>query len=388
MREIMPSLSQVRRAMPASGIRQLKTESAEVQEAIHLEIGEPNFDTASHIREAGIRAIEEGYTHYTPGLGLPEVREACSESVNRRFGWSSDPTQIALTVGATNGIGTALLAVADPNQEVLIPDPGFPNYELMLTAQQSVPVRYRLDAANGFHLDFDELERKVSPRTSAILVNSPANPSGTVFTLDELTQLYEFACTHDLMIVSDEVYDELIFEGDHQPLRSLDNDSRVISAYSFSKTYAMTGWRIGFTVAAPEITDLFARIMQTNVTCASAVSQKAAEAALTGPQGMVTEMRDAYEDRRDAVCDLFDRQQVPYVYPHGAFYVLVDLASTGLEGTDLARKLLATTSVATAPGGTFGAQTSSMVRISLATEKASLLEGVGRIADFAKRRHD
>lgn len=385
MKKTMDSLSQVRQAMPASGIRQLKTESAEVSDAIHLEIGEPNFDTARHIRDAAIRAIDEGYTHYTPGLGLPEVREACSDSVNRRFGWSSDSSQIAMTVGATNGIGNAFLAVADPGQEVLIPDPGFPNYEQMLTAQNSTPVRYRLAAGNDFHLDFTELESKVSSRTSAILVNSPGNPSGTVLDSEELARLYDFARSHDLMIISDEVYDELVFEGEHHPLHSFDEDARVISAYSFSKTYAMTGWRVGFTVATPEITQLFAKIMQTNVTCVSAISQKAAEAALTGPQEMVSDMREAYADRRDAVCAVLDQHQVPYVYPRGAFYVLADLRATGLDGTNLARTLLESTKVATAPGATFGDQTASMVRISLASEKDTLLTGVERIADFAHR---
>lgn len=387
MKKTMDSLSQVRQAMPASGIRQLKTESAEVSDAIHLEIGEPNFDTARHIRDAAIRAIDEGYTHYTPGLGLPEVREACSDSVNRRFGWTSDSTQIAMTVGATNGIGNAFLAVADPGQEVLIPDPGFPNYEQMLAAQNSRPVRYKLEAANDFHLDFTELDSRVSSRTVAILVNSPGSPSGTVLDSEELARLYDFARRHDLMIISDEVYDELVFEGEHHPLGSFDEDGRVISAYSFSKTYAMTGWRIGFTVAAPQITELFAKIMQTNVSCASAISQKAAEAAFTGPQQVVSDMRQAYADRRDAVCALLDQHNVPYIYPHGAFYVLVDLQATGLDGTNLARTLLESTKVATAPGATFGEQTSSMVRVSLAKDKDTLLKGVERIADFA-HSHD
>ncbi len=368
--------------MRRSGIRMIMDLSAEVPDAIHLEVGQPDFDTPAHIVEAGCRAAKEGFTRYTPNAGLLSLREAIVEKLRERNGIEATVDQVVVTPGAVTAIATALLAIAEPGEEVLLPDPAWPNYEMMALSIGAVPVRYPLDPERGFLPDFEGMERAISERTKALMVNSPCNPTGAVFPEDVVRGLVEFTERHDLYLISDEVYEDIVFEGEHISPARFDRDGRVVSVFGFSKTYAMTGWRLGYAVASEAVARVVAKLQEPFVSCASAISQKAGEAALRGDQSCVAEMREAYRRRRDLAVGLFREYEVAVHEPKGAFYMLVDVASSGLDSYTFARRLLEEEKVAVAPGATFGPRGEGYVRISLATAEEQLLEGVRRLCRF------
>ncbi|MFM1652651.1 pyridoxal phosphate-dependent aminotransferase [Brevibacillus sp. B_LB10_24] len=378
----MKSLAQARSKLPRSGIREIMEHSAKLPDVIHLEVGEPNADTPEHVQQAAIEAIRSGYTHYTANAGFPSLRDAICSHLKRQYLLTAHPDQIVVTPGAVTAIAASLLALADAGDEVLIPDPGWPNYEQMVLSQESTPVRYTLHKETGFLPDMAELERLVTAKTKAIIINSPANPTGAMFPEQTLKELLAFAGRHDLYVISDEVYDGIVFEGKHCCPLSLDQEGRVISVFGFSKNYAMTGWRVGYAVAPLAVAPMIAKLLEPMVSCASSVSQKAAEAAINGPQDFVKEMSEVYKRRRDQVCELFQNAGIQAYSPAGAFYMLVDIAGTGMAGREFALALIEEERVAAAPGATFGASTEQMIRISLATEDSLLLEGVKRICRF------
>lgn len=354
--------------------------AAALPDVLHLEVGEPDFATPGHIVEAAVAAARAGFTHYTPNAGLPELRDAIASVVSPLHGRPVAREQVVVTSGSVCGLMTSLMALLEPGEEVLLPDPGWPNYEMMVVSLGAVPVRYRLAEETGYVPDPSALGALIGPKTKAILLNSPSNPTGAVFDEAVVRGLMELAAAHDLYIVSDEVYDQLIFEGHHVSPARCDRDGRVISIYSFSKTYAMTGWRVGYVVAPPAIAGVITKLQEPVVSCPSAVAQKAAEAAIAGPQTCVTEMRDAYRRRRDAVVAILDAAGVRATVPRGAFYVLVDVASVAHDTFSFARRLLQEERVAVAPGETFGAAGRGRVRISLAADQRVLEEGVRRLA--------
>ena len=378
----MKPLSRNPQGMRRSGIRMIMDLSAEVPDAIHLEVGQPDFDTPAHIVEAGCRAAKEGFTRYTPNAGLLSLREAIVEKLRERNGIEATVDQVVVTPGAVTAIATVLLAIAEPGEEVLLPDPAWPNYEMMALSIGAVPVRYPLDPERGFLPDFEGMERAVSERAKALMVNSPCNPTGAVFPEYVVRGLMEFAERHDLYLISDEVYEDIVFEGEHISPARFDRDGRVVSVFGFSKTYAMTGWRLGYAVASEVVARVVAKLQEPFVSCASAISQKAGEAALRGDQSCVAEMREAYRRRRDLAVGLFREHGVAVHEPKGAFYMLVDVASSGLDSYTFARRLLEEKKVAVAPGATFGPRGEGYVRISLATAEEQLLEGVRRLCRF------
>lgn len=381
----MKALAANRLSLPTSGIRDIMRASASIPGAIHLEVGEPSVTTPAHVREAAFRAMNEGYTHYTHNAGLPSLREAIIGWLGQAHGVDRDAHEVVVTPGAVTAIATTIMAIAEVGDEVLIPDPGWPNYEQMLINQETVPVRYALAPEHGFRPDLDELAHLVTNRTKAIIVNSPSNPTGAVLSTSDLVALLRFAERHDLYVVSDEVYDQIVFEGVHASMLAVGDTDRVISVFSFSKTYAMTGWRVGFCVAPPPIAGIVSKLQEPLVSCASSVSQKAAEAALLGPQDFVKQMRDTYRARRDGAVSLLRSSGLSFYRPSGAFYMLIDLRHVRMPAAELAMALLREMEVAVAPGATFGRSTMGMVRISLASDDTALLEGVGRIIDFAQR---
>lgn len=355
-------------------------------DAIHLEVGEPEFATPAHIVAAAERAARDGFTRYTANKGLPDVRASMAAKLRRRNGLDVTPDEIVVTCGAVNGIMAAFSALLDPGEAALIPDPAWPNYEMMVLARHAVPLRYSLAAVRGFQPDLEEIERlaATTPSLKAILVNSPSNPTGTVVPAAALEGILEIARRHDLYVISDDVYEDLVFDGPPVPvLGSMDRDGRVVSVFSVSKSYAMTGWRIGYVAARLEIADLIAKLQEAITSCAPSVSQKAAQAALDGDQGCVEEMRLAYLDRRDRAVDLLGRAGLMAARPSGAFYILADISSTGMSGMDFAKRLLVERGVAVAPGETFGPGGRGMVRISLAASRASLEEGLSRLVAAA-----
>jgi aspartate aminotransferase len=368
--------------MKRSGIREIMDLAWASPGVLHLEVGQPDFETPAHIVEAAVWAAANGYTRYTPNRGLVEVREAMVRKIGERNGFTVDVDQVVITTGAVNAIMQALMVVCDPGDAILLPDPAWPNYAMMATVIDAPVARYPLVPAEGFTPDLDALERvcRDTPNAKVIVVNTPGNPTGGVYDRAVLEAMLEIAARHDLFVVSDECYEDIVFDGRHTSLGALDTDGRVMSTFSVSKSYAMTGWRIGYAAASPNLAAMISKLQEAVTACATAVAQKAAEAAITGDQTCVAEMRDAYRIRRDRAVELLDAAGMLLSRPKGAFYIMADTSPTGMDGYDLCRRLITEHGVAVAPGETFGPAGAGMVRISLATSLPSLEEGIGRLA--------
>jgi aspartate aminotransferase len=355
-----------------------------VPDAIRLYVGDPDFGTPEHIIEATARAARDGFTRYTPSAGLPSLRELLVEKVRARNGIECSADQVIVTTGGAGALFTTFMTVLDPGDEVLLPDPAWTNYPPMLHTLGARWTGYPLDPACGFEPDLDALEGLVGPRTKAILVNSPGNPTGAVFRRGTLEALVAFAERHDLWLVSDECYDEMVFEGEHVSVATLGAPERTISIFSFSKSYAMTGWRLGYAVAPPALAAALGQAQEPVVSNTSSVVQKAGEAALTGPQDCVRVMRDAYRARRDAAIERLDAAGIGSIRPHGAFYLMVDISRAGDSAT-VARRLLEEEQVAVVPGTAFGANAEGMVRIALSVAQEDIAEGIDRLVRLVLR---
>jgi aspartate aminotransferase len=345
---------------------------------IRLEIGDPDFTTPAHIIDAAAKASRAGFTHYGPSIGLAPLREAIAAKVTERNGFDCAGEDVVVSSGACGGLHATLLALLDPGDEVLIPDPGWTTYRPMAASAGVRPVPYRLDRARDFALDIDAIERQVSARTRALVINSPSNPTGNVATRDQLMAAGELAEKHNLWLISDECYEDLVFDGVHVSPASLGYADRTVSAFSFSKSYAMTGWRVGYVVARNGVAALIAKSQEPIVSSASTISQKAAEAALAGPQDAVAGFRESYRRRRDAALELLDAADVGYARPGGAFYLMVDVSSAGDDGA-FARRLLLEQHTAVVPGSAFGAGGAGMVRVSLAASDQAIITGLDRL---------
>lgn len=382
----MKQISAVREKLPRSGIREIMEKALRMEDVIHLEVGEPNVDTPSHICDAAYKAMNDGFTHYTSNAGLDSLRRQLALYLQKQYQLNIDSSNVIVTPGAVTALNVSLLSLVDPYEEVLIPDPGWPNYEQMILSQGAIPVRYNLIPQDGFLPDFAQLEKVVTSKTKVLMINTPGNPTGGIFDKDTILKLLSFVKRHNLYLISDEVYDGIIFEGEHTSPKTFDDEDRVISVYSFSKNYAMTGWRLGYAVAPKKIAGIMAKTLESMVSCASSVSQKAGEVALSGPQDFLEEMREIYKERRDKACELLEHHGLRVFKPKGAFYVMIDLSEVDKKGSELALSLLHEEKVAVAPGTTFGYSAENMIRISLATEESQLLEGVTRICNFVKKQ--
>ena len=377
----MKPLSRSTSSMRRSGIREIMDLAWATPGCIRLEVGQPDFPSPPHVIEAACRAAREGWTKYTPNAGIPELREAIARKFKRKNGIDASVDTITVTPGAVCAVSTSLLALLDPGDEVLIPDPGWPNYEMMALAQNAIPVHYPLHQGT-FEPDMDAFERAITERTKVMIFNSPSNPTGAVLSEEVLGNILEVAAKRDLYIISDEVYEEILFEGEHVSIGRLDAEGRVLTVSGVSKAYSMTGWRIGYVHAPRRISEIITKVQEPYVSCPCGVSQKAAEAALDGPQDCVQEMVTAYRERRDAVLDVL-RENDLYTYtPRGAFYLLVDISGTGIDSYAFAKTLLRKHKVAVAPGETFGEIGASYVRISFAASKEDLAEGTRRICAY------
>lgn len=381
----MKPRSALAQALPRSGIREVMDLARQMDDVIVLVVGEPSFNTPDHIIDAAAKAAHQGITKYTPNAGLPGLRAAVAERYTRKFGRPVTAGEVLVTAGAVNALAAIVAGIAEEGDEILIPDPGWPNYVSMIGLARAVPVRYSLLAEEGYRPDMAALEAKITPRTKAIVINNPSNPTGGVFSEETVRALVDLARKHDLWLISDEVYEDLVFDGkQHIPAATFDAE-RVITVSGVSKSYAMTGWRIGWAITNPELVALCGKVQEALVSCPPAPSQAAAEAALRGPQDQVEEMRRAYERRRDLVWEFFAPTGLLPTVPEGAFYALVDLRAAGLPSRDLSRMLLEEEHVAAAPGSTFGDVAEGMLRISLATADDDLAEGCRRIIRFAER---
>ena len=370
--------------MAHSGIREISNIAITKPGTVRLDVGQPNFRTPEHIGEAGKRAIDEGYTFYTHTQGLIGLRERLVAKLQKVNGYTVTPEQIACASGGVGAISAALAAILEPGDEVLLPDPGWPNYRMMPPWLGARSVFYPLQLDHDFLPDLEVLESLVTPRTRALVINSPANPTGAVFPRPVIEALAELAVRHDLWLISDECYDQVVFEGEHVSPASFLDDGRVISVYTFSKTYAMTGWRLGYAVGEPKLIDTVTKVLESNTSGPSTIAQKAAEAALDGPQECVSEMVSAYQHRRDLAVDLLDEAGLLVSVPRGAFYIMADVSAAGMGSRDFALRLVEERGVSVAPGTAFGAVAKGAVRISLASSDADLREGIGRIAEAVR----
>src|SRR5581483_3202657 len=353
-------------------------------DALRLEIGDPTFVTAQHVIDAAARAAAEGYTKYTPSAGLPRLRELLVEKLRERNGITCDVPNVIVTTGGCGAIFASLLVLLDPGDELLVPDPGWPNYVAMAHMLNASYVHYPLRRDHGFEPDLDALEARITERTKVLVVNTPGNPTGAVYSREVLERLAELAARHDLWIISDECYDDLVFEGRHVSMATIADPERTISVFSFSKTYAMTGWRVGYLVADAQLAASIGKTQESVVLNTAAISQKAAEAALLGPQDHREEMRLFYRDRRDEATSLLDEAGVDYVRPAGAFYLMIGLPP-GTGSRAFCVSLLETQQVAVTPGIGFGPSGEGMVRISLSNRSETLREGLDRLAATVTR---
>ncbi len=380
----MPAISEMVLGLQESGIRRIMNAAVAMEGVIRLEVGEPRFATPAHIVAAANAAALAGFTKYTPNCGLQSLRQAIAERVSEDCKLRIPPERVGVTVGAVGSIYGAVRILVDSGAEVLIPEPGWPNYRMVVRSCGAVPVAYRLREEDGFLPTIAELERVLTPRTRLLLINTPSNPLGTVFPADLMEQLAAFARRHDLWLISDEVYERIVFVGRHTSAICFDTDDRVIVVSGFSKSYAMTGWRIGYTVAPPAVIVQLGKMQEGYVSCAPGPSQKAAEAALRGPQDCVAEMRDAYNENRRLATRLLEEYGIGYHSPQGAFYLWTRVGCDDSMGFALA--LLQEERVAVAPGSTFGPAGEGYVRLSLASAPEDITEGIRRLAAFAKAR--
>lgn len=380
----MPELSQMVLGLRQSGIREIMNLALTMTDVVPLAVGEPLFPTPAHIVEAAHRAAREGFTHYTANSGIAPLRKIIAERVNRDYGSSYGPENVQVAVGAVGAISSVVRAITDQGDEVLIPDPGWPNYDMIVKCAGAFPRRYRLDPAAGFLPEPDRIRDLVGPRTKALIVNSPSNPLGTVFPGELMRQLVELAAEEDIFLISDEVYEKIIFEGGHASAATCDTTGHVVMVSGVSKSFAMTGWRLGYALCREDLVRQMGKLQEAYVSCTPSVSQKAAEAALTGPQGCVTEMRDAYAANLKVACEILDRCGIEYVKPRGAFYVWMDVGAE--DSLAFAHALLEKKKVAVAPGATFGPSGQRFIRISLAAAEEHVREGLERLADFLKGR--
>jgi aspartate aminotransferase len=348
--------------------------------------GEPDFDTPEHIKEAAIKALQEGFTKYTPSAGLPELRTAISEKFATDNNLDYKPSQIIVSNGAKQSCYNAILACCEPGDEVIIPAPYWLSYPDMVKLVGAEPVIVPTRAENSYKMTAEEFENAMTPRTKMVILNSPGNPTGSVYSREELEALVEVALTEDIFILSDEIYEKLIYDdASHVSPASLSKEAYdlTITVNGFSKAYAMTGWRLGYLGAPEEIAKVIDSLQSHSTSGPNSFAQKGGVAALKGSQQCVTDMRDEFNVRREY---MFERlaaiPNVSTVKPLGAFYMLADISKFGLSSTNFADRLLSKAEVAVVPGVAFGDD--KTVRLSYATDLETIKTGLDRIEQFCR----
>ena len=358
------------------------------KEVVHLQIGEPDFDTPRHIRQAAATALDEGWTHYSPSPGLMEFRQVIAEHVSKTRGIAVAPEEVVVTPGGKPIMFFTMMALLDEGDEAIYPNPGVPIYEsvIELLGARAVPLPLREE--RDFAFDVDEFERLVTPRTKLVIVNSPQNPTGGVLDKQTLDRVAEIARKQDFYILSDEIYSRIIYEGEPLSLSSYPGlKERVVILDGFSKTYAMTGWRLGYGVMEPTLAKHVARLQTNSNSCTNSFVQRAGIAALRGPQDGVDEMVAEFRRRRDAVvAGLNKLPGVSCRMPKGAFYVFPNITKTGMKSQELADSLLNEAGVATLSGTAFGAYGEGYLRLSYANSLPNLEKALQKMHEFLTKR--
>ncbi len=356
---------------------------AQGRRVVHLEIGEPDFPTPPNIVEAAERAIRDGYTHYTPAGGLMPARQAVADWIRRWYEVEVKPEQVIMVPGSKNVLLFTMLALIDRGDEVILPDPGYPIYASLVTLAGGTPVPVALREGNQFRLDLDELKVKVTPRTRLIIINSPQNPTGGVLSMRDLERIAELAMQHDLHVLTDEVYGQITYDGQHHSILTVPGMvERTIYSDGLSKAYAMCGWRLGFAVAPLPLAQRMETLMINTSSCAAAFTQMAAIEALSSPKSdrAVEDMVAEFKRRRDVIVDQLNA--LPGIRCHkplGAFYVFPNVTRTGLDEETLAHRLLHEGGVAVLPGTSFGREGRGYLRLSYAASVEQIQEGVQRM---------
>ena len=357
---------------------------AQGHDIVHLEIGEPDFDTPAHIREAAKKALDDGYTHYVASPGIPEVRERIAAHQTERQGYDVSPDSIVVTPGAKPIMFFTMMALIEEGDEVIYPDPGFPIYKSMIDFVGGKAVPMRLLEENGFNADIDALRASVSDKPKLIIVNSPNNPCGSVIPKDELEQIAEIACEVDAVVLTDEVYKDFYYEGEHESISQFPGmRERTIILDGMSKSYAMTGWRMGYGVFPEGLVEPISRLVTNSVSCTTAAVQMASIAAIDGPQEPVHEMVAEFKSRREMLINgLNSIKGISCVTPMGAFYAFPNIKATGLRSGEFADRMLMEGGVALLSGTSFGDFGEGYIRLSFANSQENLQIALDRIENF------
>jgi aminotransferase len=363
--------------------------SRQIPDVVTLGRGDPDLSTPSHIVAAGRAAMESGHTHYTPLRGLDSLREAIADKLKQDNGVVVDADhEVLITTGTQEAVSVAMLALVDPGDEIILPDPYYFTYEYAIQYAGGRPVTVPTSAASAFAPDPDDIARAISPRTKAVVLLTPNNPTGAVYSRAVLERIAEVSLSSGVPVISDELYEASVFgDAEHFSIGSVPGmRDRTITINGFSKSYRMTGWRIGYMVGPSRFVTSAQKIKQTLTICAPSISQHAAVAALSGPQDSIQEARDIYAERRDAFLHRLDEIGIPYFQPAGTFYVFVDITAFGMSSSELCLRLLEEARVFVYPGSSFGAGGEGYVRISLLAPTPRLMEGVDRIERFLADR--
>ncbi len=374
-------------AVPPSGIRRFFDIAATMDDVISLGIGEPDFTTPPAIVRAGIASLEAGETHYTSNSGILALRQALADHLERLYGVSYDPeTELLITVGVSEALYLALAATVDPGDEVIVPEPCFVSYKPEVLFAGGVPVVVPTSAENDFQVLAGQIEAVITPRTKALLIGYPNNPTGAVMARERLLEVAQVAAKHDLLVISDEIYDRLVYGVEHTCFSSLPGmRDRTILLGGFSKAYAMTGWRIGYAAAPVEVLGAMRKVHQYTIMSAPTTAQFAALEALKHGEEAVQEMRARYDRRRRLIVDGLNSIGLTCFEPRGAFYAFPSIAATGLSDEEFSEQLLREEKVACVPGSAFGACGAGHVRCSYATAYDQIEQALERMARFARR---
>ena len=375
------------RDLRRSTIRVLFDAADQNPDAIRLEVGAPSFTTPQHIIDAASSAAAAGYTRYGPNGGLTSLRELLVDKIQKVNGFKAAFDQVVVTPGAMNGLYSIYAALLNPGDEVLLPTPGFPNMDETVRLLGGQPVFYELERHDGYLPDPDRIASLVTPRTKALFLNTPNNPTGAMLPPERIEAILSVTSERGVWVISDEVYDQLILDDGLPYLSpgSVDTSMPIISVYSFSKVYSMTGWRVGYVVAPPALAQILRTLQEPQVSCPSTISQKAAEAALTGPREPIEAMRSAYVENRDSAWTRLLELGLEGFRTQGTFYMLIDIAKSGLAPLDFSLRLLEEGGVAVAPGEVFGPGGNEVVRISLANDRENIELGLDALSSFIEK---
>ncbi|WP_435178664.1 pyridoxal phosphate-dependent aminotransferase [Halorussus sp. AFM4] len=356
------------------------------RDIVRLEVGEPDFGTPEHVIDAAAEAAREGATQYTENAGIPPLREAIAETMGRESGVAVGPEQVTVKSGAMEALAQTMMALAGPGDEVVVPTPAWPNYVNQVQLAGATPVTVPLPAETGFDLDPERVVDRITEDTAAVVLTSPSNPTGRVYDEDAVAEVADAAAARDAYLVADEVYGRLTYDRDFRGAASyVDDADNVLTVDSCSKTYAMTGWRLGWLAGPQPVVDAVTQISESTTACPSSVSQRAALAALTGPQEPVAEMKADFEERRDFVVErVAEMPVVSCPRPEGAFYAFLDVSDLPGGSFDIAKRLLAEYGVVTAPGDGFGDAGEGYVRISFANSLERIGTGLDRIEEMVR----